>query len=170
MSAVELKIENRSEPIEILERNGNKVLIRLGENEYDLDIVKVEKHIYSILLGNKSYDIEVVPTKKKNIFTARYICNDYNIEVVDAEMRYMRNRMQAGLGDEENIISSPMPGKIVKVMVSAGDTVEAGQVVIIVSAMKMESEYKSGKAGIVKEVLVNEGDVIDSNMPLIILE
>jgi biotin carboxyl carrier protein len=38
-----------------------------------------------------------------------------------------------------------MPGKIVKIMVKAGDSVTAGQVVITVSAMKMESEYKSGK-------------------------
>jgi biotin carboxyl carrier protein len=54
--------------------------------------------------------------------------------------------------------------------VKTGDEVTSGQVVIIVSAMKMESEYKSGKGGRVKDVMVGEGDIIDSNMPLIVLE
>ena len=170
MSAIELKSGNRTETVEIIEKEGNKITILLGQKEYHLDLVKVEKNIFSILHGDKSYDIEVVATEKKNRYTVRYICHSYNVEIVDAEMRYMQNRQKTGSGSEENIISSPMPGKIVRVMVSAGDMVTEGQVVIIVSAMKMESEYKSGKTGQVKEVLVTEGDVIDANMPLIILE
>ncbi len=170
MSAIELKSGNRKEKVEILGREGNKITIRLGQKEYHLDLVKVEKNIYSILLGDKSYDIEVVASGKKNTYTARYICHSYNVEILDVEMRYLQNRLKTGSGIEENIISSPMPGKIVRVMVKTGDKVAEGQVVIIVSAMKMESEYKSGKTGQVKEVLVTEGDVIDANMPLIVLE
>ncbi len=170
MSAIELKSGNRTETVEILEKEGNKITILLGRKEYHLDLVKVEKNIFSILHDGKSYDIEVVATEKKNRYNVRYICNSYNVEILDAEMRYMQNRQKTGSGSEENIISSPMPGKIVRVMVKTGDKVTEGQVVIIVSAMKMESEYKSGKTGQVKEVLVTEGDVIDANMPLIVLE
>ncbi len=170
MSAIELKSGKRSEKIEILEREGNRITILLGQKEYHLDLVKVEKNIYSILHGGRSYEIEVVATEKKNRYTAKYICHSYDVEIVDAQMRYMQNRMKSGSGSEEAVISCPMPGKIVKVLVSAGDKVTEGQVVIIVSAMKMESEYKSGKTGQVKEVLVAEGDVIDANMPLIVLE
>jgi len=170
MSAIELRSGDRKKPVEVIRREGNQIWIRLGEKEYNLDMIKVEKNIYSILHENKSYDIEVVVSERKNTFTARYICHTYNVEVVDAETRYMQNRLKTGSGNEENVISSPMPGKIIKVMVKEGDTVIEGQVVIIVSAMKMESEYKSGKEGRVKEILVSEGDVIDANMPLIILE
>jgi biotin carboxyl carrier protein len=170
MSAIELKSGNRTESIQIVNRDGNKFRVMLGEKEYDLDIVKVEKNIYSLLLGNKSYDIEVVGSTRKNTYSVRYICHSYNVEIIDAETRYMQNRQQSSGQDEENIISSPMPGKIVKVLVEKGDEVVPGQVVIIVSAMKMESEYKTGKGGRVKDVLVGEGDVIDSNMPLVILE
>lgn len=170
MSAIEIKSGDRLKPVEILSRNKNKIRIRLGEKKYDLDIVKVEKNIYSVLLGNKSFDIEVVPSGKKNRFSVRYICHSYNMEIIDADMRYMQNRLKSAGHNDENVISSPMPGKIVKVLVNKGDEVVPGQVVIIVSAMKMESEYKSGRGGLVKEVMVGEGDIIDSDMPLIILE
>ncbi len=170
MPAIELKTANRSEQVELLEKDNNIVRIRLGDKEYSLDIIKVEKNIYSVLLGNKSYDFEIVNTGKRNTYSVRYTGHGYKIKVVDSEMRYIQSRLKsAGLG-EENIISCPMPGKIVKVMVETGDVVTSGQVVIIVSAMKMESEYKTSKAGKVKEVLVSEGDIIEANMPLIILE
>jgi biotin carboxyl carrier protein len=170
MSAIELKSGDRNVPVEILEREGNKLRLRLGEKEYDLDIVKVEQNIFSVLLGNKSYDIEVVPDGKKNTYSVKYINHSFSVQVVDAETRYMQNRMNASDEDNINIISSPMPGKIVKIMVKPGDEVEAGQVVITVSAMKMESEYKSGKSGVIKEVMVCEGDIVDANVPLIVLE
>ncbi|MGF1584465.1 MAG: acetyl-CoA carboxylase biotin carboxyl carrier protein subunit [Bacteroidales bacterium] len=170
MSAIEIKSGDHVKSVEILSRDGNKIRIVIGGKEYILDIVKVEKNIYSVLMGNKSFDIEVVPSGKKNMYSVKYICHFYNIEIVDAELRYMQNRLKSTGENQENIISSPMPGKIVKVLVKAGDEVESGQVVIIVSAMKMESEYKSGRNGKVKEVLVGEGDIIDSNMPLIVLE
>jgi biotin carboxyl carrier protein len=170
MSAIQLKTGDRTESVEILERTGNKMRLRLGEKEYDLDIVKVEKNIFSLLLGNRSYDIEVVPSGKRNTYSVKYICHSFNVQVIDAEARYMQNRLNATGDDDINIISSPMPGKIVKVMVKTGDNVIAGQVVITVSAMKMESEYKSGKSGVVKEVKVCEGDIVDANVPLIVLE
>ena len=63
-----------------------------------------------------------------------------------------------------------MPGKIVKILVKTGEKVEPGQTVIIVSAMKMESEYKAGKAGTIKEIHVDEGDTIEGNQLLITIE
>ena len=170
MVTIELKSGNRTEPIKILEKTGDKIRLQLGEKEYNLDIVKVEKNIFSVLLRNKSFDIEVVPSGKKNNFSVRHICHSYNVEIVDPEVRYIKNRLKSAGLNEENIISSPMPGKIVRVLVKKGDTVSVGQVVIVVSAMKMESEYKSSKNGLVKEVSVNEGDIVNANIPLIILE
>ena len=61
-----------------------------------------------------------------------------------------------------------MPGKVVKIPVKAGETVEAGQTLIIVSAMKMESEFKARKAGVVKSIHVAEGDTIDANKVLVV--
>ena len=82
----------------------------------------------------------------------------------------MQFRTQPGHNAGDNIIKSPMPGKVVKVLVNEGDKVDAGQTVIILSAMKMESEFKAGKDGIVTEIAVKEGDTVDSNQLLVVIE
>jgi biotin carboxyl carrier protein len=63
-----------------------------------------------------------------------------------------------------------MPGKVVKILVSEGDEIKEGENAIIISAMKMESEYKSPKDGIVKQINVKEGDTIEGDQVLIELE
>jgi len=63
-----------------------------------------------------------------------------------------------------------MPGKVVKILVNEGDRVKGGDTVIIVSAMKMESEYKVVKDRLITKILVKEGDNIDGHQPLIMLE
>ncbi|MBQ7401245.1 MAG: acetyl-CoA carboxylase biotin carboxyl carrier protein subunit, partial [Lentisphaeria bacterium] len=61
----------------------------------------------------------------------------------------------------------PMPGTIVRVEVAAGDAVEAGQVVAVIEAMKMETEIKAEKAGTVKEVLVGAKEVVTAGQAII---
>ena len=63
-----------------------------------------------------------------------------------------------------------MPGKIVRVLVSEGDAVEAGQGVIVVEAMKMQNEVRSPKAGVVVKVAVAEGATVFAGEVLAIVE
>ena len=63
-----------------------------------------------------------------------------------------------------------MPGKVVKVFASEGDEVTEGQTLVVISAMKMESEYKAPMDGKIKKVSVKEGDTIEGNQILIELE
>ena len=63
-----------------------------------------------------------------------------------------------------------MPGKVVKIPVSVGDEVKKGETVITISAMKMESEYKSPIDGKVMIIYVTEGSTIDAHQKLIEIE
>ncbi len=67
-------------------------------------------------------------------------------------------------------VLSPMPGKVVKVLVAVGDEVKAGQGVVVVEAMKMENELKSPKDGKVKAVAVKEGQPVEAGQSLVTLE
>ena len=67
-------------------------------------------------------------------------------------------------------LSSPMPGRIVKLLVKPGDRVKKGQDLIIVEAMKMENKIASPINGVVKRVFFPEGDQIEVNVPLIEIE
>lgn len=67
-------------------------------------------------------------------------------------------------------ITAPMPGKVVKCLLEAGDPVEAGQGVIVVEAMKMENELRSTVAGTVRDFKVAEGDNVDAGEVLALIE
>jgi biotin carboxyl carrier protein len=62
-----------------------------------------------------------------------------------------------------------MPGKVVKIPVKQGDMVTAGQTLIVVEAMKMQSEFKAAADRQVTDILVKEGDTVNANQLLIIL-
>ncbi len=164
----EININDRNALVEVLSRDGDKIRISIDGKKYDADVVMVEEGVYSIIIDNKSHNIELIRTDNKNYEVNTY-AKSYDVEIVDAESKYLKSR-QRDDGDEEAVMSSPMPGKIVKILVKVGDKVKAGDTVIIVSAMKMESEYKVKKDRIIKDVKVKEGDTIQSDQPLIVIE
>ncbi|MBO5162998.1 MAG: biotin/lipoyl-binding protein [Ruminococcus sp.] len=66
-------------------------------------------------------------------------------------------------------VSAPMPGNILRVDVKQGDTVKAGQILVILEAMKMENEIVSPKDGTVAQVVTSKGAVVDTGAPLVII-
>lgn len=167
---MEVKIRDKTFQLEIISRDNNKLEVMVDDRHYLLDILKVEHDIYSVIYNGKSYDLEVVSGKTNRDISVSFECMAFDAEIIDPQAKYFLNRKKSGAGDGNNVISSPMPGKVVKIPVSEGEDVEAGTTVIIISAMKMESEYKAPKAGKVKKIFVSEGDIIDGNKPLIVIE
>lgn len=80
-----------------------------------------------------------------------------------------RGSRAARRADAPDRVVAPMPGKVVKLLVKAGDHVTARQGVIVVEAMKMENELRAGRDGIVREVLVAEGASVDAGTPLVVI-
>ncbi|NEW82837.1 MAG: acetyl-CoA carboxylase biotin carboxyl carrier protein subunit [Mariniphaga sp.] len=167
---LELKINNRSEIVKEVKREGNVLTLSVGEKLYKVDIVKVSNEEFSILLNGKSFNIEVIEASKPKHYNVNALYFKFEVEVIDNESRYRQNRMQSGPISNDNTIRSPMPGKVVKVYVKPGDRVEPGQPLIVLSAMKMESEFKAGNRGIVREVPVIEGETVDTNQLLVIID
>ena len=71
-----------------------------------------------------------------------------------------------GAGDR---VDSPMPGNILNVLVTAGQAVKEGDVLVILEAMKMENEIVAPRNGTVTQVLVSKGSVVDTGAPLVVL-
>jgi biotin carboxyl carrier protein len=67
-------------------------------------------------------------------------------------------------------VRSPMPGKVVKVLVKVGDEVKSGQGVVVVEAMKMENELKAPRDGKIKQVSAEEGRTVESGQTLALIE
>jgi biotin carboxyl carrier protein len=168
--ALEIRLDDRNSHVELVRKDKNFVEILVDGRLYKLDIVMVEEGVYSILHNGKSYNVELIEAETKKKYIVNTLYRSFNLEIIDAETRYQLSRNKNLLGDDQSSISSPMPGKVVKIPVKTGDKVEAGDTVIIISAMKMESEYKTGKSGVIKEIHVSEGDTIEGHQPLLTIE
>ena len=66
-------------------------------------------------------------------------------------------------------VNAPMPGNILRIDGAKGDTVKAGQVLVILEAMKMENEIVAPKDGTVAQVVTSKGAVVDTGSPLIVI-
>lgn len=165
----EVKIDDRLAKVELLSENGNIKTMLVDGKKYTIDIVPVNAG-YSIICDHKSYNVEIIDGEYNKEFTVNTLYKSFEVNIVDAEYRYQEIRNKKKELEGGNIISSPMPGRIVRIPVKQGQEIVAGQTLIVVSAMKMESEYKAPKNGIVKQIHVNEGDVVVGHQPLITLE
>ena len=72
-----------------------------------------------------------------------------------------------GTGEGDGTVASPMPGRVVKYLVSEGDHVSAGQGVVVIEAMKMENELKATVDGVVIRCFARAEDLVESGAPLI---
>ncbi len=166
----EVKTNNRTARIELLQRNGSQINISVDGKEYLLDFENVSEGVFSVIHRHNSYNIELIPGDDVRNYTVNTSRRTYEVEIIDSESRYRAARNKGSEDDGENTIVAPIPGKVVKIPVSVGDPVEAGQTLVIFSAMKMESEFKAKKEGVVKEIRVKEGDTVEAGRVMVVVE
>jgi len=168
--SLEFSIDGRKPVVKLLESDGSQVKMSIDGRVYDADIVQFGNGLYSIIIDGQSFSIEMIEGDTPKHYVLNTFYKSFNVEIIDAEKRYQRSRLKGSINEGENNISSPMPGKVVSIPVKIGQKVEAGQPVIIISAMKMESEIKVKNAGKVKEIRVKEGAIVDAHQVLMIIE
>jgi biotin carboxyl carrier protein len=84
-------------------------------------------------------------------------------------MRSAEQAKKTGAVGGDKVIKSPMPGRVVKVLVAKGDVVETGQGLVVLEAMKMENEVRARTGGTVAEVHVAPGTAVDGSAKLVTL-
>ena len=153
--------------IEVTPReNGYRVVI--GERELDLDAVHLQGFALSLIAGTGSYRCDIDPGKNGQI---RVLVGEtvYPLEILDERRLRMRRAGGKFTLEGPQRIDAPMPGKVTRVLVKAGDQVEEGQGLVVVEAMKMENELKSPKAGKVTELHAVEGAAVESGAKLAVV-
>ena len=90
---------------------------------------------------------------------------DHRVEVQAISERYAWMG-DGAMGQDSGEVTVSMPGKVIKAMVEVGDAVEQGQPVLIIEAMKMENEVKSGREGVVKAIHVSPGQSVEADVVL----
>ncbi|MFY9553676.1 MAG: biotin/lipoyl-containing protein [Blastocatellia bacterium] len=161
----EVEIENRNLTVE-LEQIDGRIQARVGARSYDLQLVRPEPGVYELLDGDKVYEARVWSLDQNfsrvdiagHLFTTRTI-----------DRKHRRLATEHGAEGRQNLLA-PMPGKVVRVLVAAGDKISKGQGVVVVEAMKMQNEIKSPKSGRVVEIRVTGGAIVNANQILAVVE
>jgi hypothetical protein len=92
--AYEVKLEHRTAHIELLNRAGSKVLLKVDDLKYELDVVMVEKGVYSILYNGQSYNVELIEGESSKEYIVNTLARSFVAEIIDAETKYLHNRLQ----------------------------------------------------------------------------
>lgn len=123
----------------------------------------------SVIYQNKSYNVEVVElnTPEKTA-TIKVNGNLYNLQMEDQfDLLLKQLGMDAAVSTKIREIKAPMPGLVLKIMVEEGATVQKGDNLLVLEAMKMENILKSTTDGIIKKINVTQGDKIEKNTVLL---
>ena len=163
-----------------------KYYARVDNNEYEVDItdsgvlldgqpVEVNlvqcgvPELYSVLFGGHSYEM-LIASERFN-YSVNVRGEQFQVQVEDDRARRLnRGRKMPTLPEGELAVTAPIPGLVVKVLVREGDSIEEGQPLVLLEAMKMENELRSQRSGVVKSVVVTPGQRVEQNSVLLILE
>jgi biotin carboxyl carrier protein len=153
---LEMNIDGRAETIEILAPSPS-CRFQLGDSApRDANVATPEPGVYSVLMDGRSYDAFVEDTVTGMVVTIE----GHRFEIEARDPRRWSRKAAGGGSDAVQNILSPMPGKIVRVLVAPGDEVVPGQGIVVVEAMKMQNEMKSRRAGRVLTVPAKEGATV----------
>ena len=136
---------------------------------FQWDLAEISEGYFHIIHNNKSYKAEIVKADFANkSFQIKINGNVYPVEVRDKfDLLLEKMGLNSNTSGKVNNIKAPMPGLIVALKVNQGDTVKAGDPLLILEAMKMENIIKSPGDGTVRTIIVKKGDSVEKNQVLL---
>lgn len=144
----------------------------VNEQPTTFDCKLLPSGLYHVILNNKSFNAEVVEVDRNAKAVVLLIeKRKFTIQVQDDfDLLLSKMGMDKKAGDIVSEIKSPMPGLVLDVKVNIGDTVEKGQALMVLEAMKMENVIAAPNDGVVASVEVKKQDKVDKNQILIRFE
>jgi biotin carboxyl carrier protein len=153
----------------VVARSGASFAVTVDGRTRQVDATRIDAHTLSLIVdGVWPKDVVVTPGPGAGRFTATIDGVPVAVSLNGTRGRG-KGEARAGAGGSGRV-SAPMPGKIVRVLVAAGDTVRAGQPLAVIEAMKMENELRAGRGGTVAEVLARQGDSVDTGALLVVIQ
>jgi biotin carboxyl carrier protein len=162
----EVTIAGRSCQVEV-RRQGNLWHCLMDGRDWIVNVSQPCPEVLSLLIEGRAYEVRRDHTARGMQIWVEG--TRFPVEVRDPRsLRARRSAAYAGEGPQKLVAS--MPGKVVRVLRSAGEPVEPGEGILVVEAMKMQNELKSLKKGIVRQVLAGEGAAVNTGDVLAIVE
>jgi len=161
----EIAIGGKSYRLDLSQAEG-RWSCRVDGREVEVDAVLARPNVLSLRIDNKAYEV-----KCERVGGDVHIWVGSQRFAVDLrDPRSLRGRTRAVDDHGPKKLTAPMPGKVVRILLTQGTDVEAGTGVLVVEAMKMQNEVKSPKKGTIQKILVSEGTAVNAGDVLAIVE
>lgn len=161
-------VAGRTERVRV-ERAGNALRVQVGERAYEVDQAAVAPHHWSLLADGEQFEVAVLPRG-----TGRWWVSSRRggvLAEVSDPLTHLASQGAGGKGARRREqVTAYMPGRVVAVLVAAGETVQPGQGVVVLEAMKMQNEIQAEHEGTIKRVCVAPGQAVEGGDLLFELE
>jgi len=162
---IPLKVDGTALEIRLLKTSKDKFVFKIADKVYDVFLHSIAKNIVEFRTFHHFYKAVVSDGEKGSHFVT---LEGINFEVKRTDELIISNEdpMAAGNTDEGSLFA-PMPGKVIKVNVKAGEMIKRGAILLVVEAMKMENNIVALHDGIIEKVNVKEGERVDTDLQLV---
>jgi biotin carboxyl carrier protein len=160
-------LDGREHELQIEELSSGSFVVRMGQEEVQIELRKVGPTSFSLLANDRSFDLDVSRDGDQLIVASRGALT--RVTLMDRTRRAALAAAARQLSGRAEL-KAMMPGRVVNVLVAAGDEVTSDQAVLVVEAMKMENELKSPKNGRVSQVNVEVGRTVEKGEVLLVVE
>jgi pyruvate carboxylase subunit B len=150
-------------------REGGVYRVTLGETVYEVDAVRWSETGRSLRIDGMQHEVVVRPLGNGTyqVSSSRGLST---VEVVDP-LTHLAREAHADEADSGLARTTAyMPGRVVSLLASEGDSIAAGQGVLVLEAMKMENEIAAEREGVLRRILVEEGQAVETGDPLFEVE
>jgi biotin carboxyl carrier protein len=146
------------------------IAVEIDGHTWQVDAARIDANTLSLVLdGARVQDITVSPDPATGQLLVRV--GAAVVPIALNGRRHSGRRLEGGAaGSGPQRVAAPMPGKIVRVLVKAGDTVLPRQGLVVVEAMKMENELRAVRGGKVSEIHAREGASVDAGALLVVIQ
>lgn len=147
-------------------------VLTCNNQEVDWSVAQLPTGDYSIIMDGRSYQAQVLKIDKDT----KMVTLQINQQTYEVAIEEPIDQLLASMGIKDaltkkiNDIKAPMPGLILKILVSPGQAIKKGDPVLILEAMKMENVFKATTDAIVREIKVTERTAVEKGEVLIVLE
>lgn len=151
--------------------NSEVIDLEKGDVE-NLDFQKINDSKLHVLDGNKSFDVELLEADfQQKKMTVEVNGEKFELEISDEyDQLVTKMGLGAATGQKLKNIKAPMPGLVLDILVEAGQTIQKGDQLLILEAMKMENVLKAQGEGVVKSIEITKGQAVEKGQIMIEME